>query len=198
MHTTTRVRPSRPALAFIAMALLLLSACADETGTEPAAAFNEADVSFLESMIPHHAQAVEMAELVPDRTPHPDELSELADQLTATQQDEIDTMNALLTDAGQEPVDPDMGHSMSDMEMTDMPGMMQPAEMEELASLDGEAFDRRFLEMMIAHHEGAIEQAQEALADGESSEVAGLAEEIIAAQEAEIAQMRTWQEDWSA
>lgn len=195
MPANPNVRPSRLALIVTTLAMLVLSACGQDAPTESSAAFNDADVKFLQSMIPHHAQAVEMAEMVADRTAHPDELGELADTIIATQQDEIDTMNALLADAGEEPVDPGAGHAMADMD--GMAGMMDPADMEELASLDGEAFDLRFIEMMTAHHQGAIQQAQDVLGSGENAEVADLAQEIIAAQQAEIAQMQDWQQEWS-
>lgn len=195
MHAILFRRPAR--LLFLALAAtLVLAACAgDEPALENSASFNDADTSFLESMIPHHAQAVEMAEMVADRTAHPDELTGLADTIISTQQAEIDRMNGLLTQAGAETVDPDADHGM-EMEMSG--GMMAPEEMEQLASLDGDAFDLRFLEMMTAHHRGAIEQAQDVLDQGVSPEVADLAQEIIDAQEAEIEQMQAWQEEWAA
>ena len=219
----TRSPSARAALAAIALISLLLTACAsdDPTVAEPTdataegaasdeaadganAAFTDTDVAFLQGMVPHHAQAVEMAALVADRTAHPDELGPLAEEITATQQEEIDTMNGLLEQAGEDPVDASMGdmdmgdHSDMDMGGMQMSGMMSAEDLTALADADGDTFDGLFLEMMIAHHEGAIEAAQQVLdqEDG-NSEVAALAEAIIAAQEAEIEQMTAWQEEWA-
>jgi uncharacterized protein (DUF305 family) len=80
-----------------------------------------------------------------------------------------------------------MDDDMADMDHGDM-GMMDEAEMEELRDLQGDEFDRRFMEAMIVHHEGAIDMAERALGEGQDAEVAGLAEAVIAAQEAEIDQ----------
>lgn len=161
------------------------------------AAFNEADVTFLQNMVPHHSQAVEMAELVADRTAHPEELGGLADTIIATQSEEIDTMNSLLEGAGEEPVDPstEMG-GMHEGGMQ-MGGMMSAEDMTALMEDDGDAFDQMFLTMMTAHHEGAIQAAETVLAEGQNTDVSTLAEGVIEAQQAEIAQMATWQEDWA-
>jgi uncharacterized protein (DUF305 family) len=75
-------------------------------------------------------------------------------------------------------------------------GMMTDDEMAELEAAEGDEFDRLFLEHMIEHHEGAIVMSQQVLEDGEDPEVAGLAQAVIAAQEAEIEQMRDWQQEW--
>lgn len=211
---------THPALLLAVVLSLLLAACndagdsvgisdgpsqadtttAEEPGSDAADAFTDVDVTFLQGMIPHHAQAVEMAELVADRTAHPDELNALAEEIIAAQEDEIDEMNALLEAAGDEPVDAAMGgmnHSdMGSGEMA-MSGMMSGEDMTALAEADGDTFDGQFLEMMIAHHEGAIEAAQQVLDQSDGSpEVADLAQRIIDAQEAEIAQMQGWQQDW--
>lgn len=187
--------PVRTLPALLAIALLL-SACAGSTDARSSGGtFTEGDVSFLQGMVPHHAQAVQMARLVPDRTAHPDELGELADTIIATQEDEISVMNDLLADAGEDPVEPSGTEGM-DMSM-EMSGMMSAEAMAGLAESDGDTFDGLFLEMMVDHHEGAIESAQETLDAGDgNADVTALAEDIIAAQEAEITQMRAWQEDW--
>jgi uncharacterized protein (DUF305 family) len=211
---------ARP-FALIAIALtLLLGACAstpaDDTTAEDAPSAtatdgdaeimaNDADLAFLRGMVPHHAQAVEMAEMVEGRTAHPDELGGLAEEIIATQQSEIDLMNDLLARAGEEPVD---GGDMSmdgmdhgdDMEMggMEMGGMMTADDMTTLEGLEGDAFDQLFLEMMIAHHVGAIEAAERVLAEGESAEVSDLADDVIEAQRAEIEQMEAWQSEWAA
>lgn len=186
---------TRAAAGLLALSLLL-GGCGDSSTTSSTLA--EEEVSFLQGMVPHHAQAVDMARLVPDRTAHPDELGELADMIIATQADEISLMNDLLVAAGEDAVEPSDAGGMDGMDMSGMSGMMSSSEMSDLADSDGEVFDGLFLEMMIAHHAGAIESAEDVLgADGLTADVADLAEEIIDAQEAEIAQMQTWQEDWS-
>jgi uncharacterized protein (DUF305 family) len=169
----------------------------DAAGEEDAAAedegeHNEADVEFVQGMIPHHEGAIEMAELVEGRTER-QELIDLADEIIEVQDAEIEQLRGMLErmGAGEMAMDDDMG----DMDHGDM-GMMDEAEMEELRELEGDEFDRRFMEAMIVHHEGAIDMAERVLAEGQDAEVAGLAEAVIAAQEAEIEQMQQWLEEW--
>lgn len=153
---------------------------------------DEADVEFVQGMIPHHEGAIEMAELVEARTDR-QELVDLADEIIAVQDAEIGQLRAMLDRMGADEMA--MDDDMADMDHGDM-GMMDEAEMEELRDLEGDEFDRRFLEAMIVHHDGAIDMAERVLAEGQDAEVAGLAEAVIAAQEAEIDQMRTWLEEW--
>lgn len=208
----TRTRTSLLAVALTA----LLGACgtadeaagggsataADTPGTSSSAPaeLSEAEVSFLTDMVPHHAQAVEMSALVPERAEH-DELDELAEQITASQDAEIDEMNGLLEAAGEEPVDAGggMGHSMDDSGSgMSMPGMMSPEEMGELGALSGNEFDLAFIDAMSAHHQGAVEMSNEVLGTDPSPAITQLAEGIIAEQEAELEQMAEWREEWAA
>lgn len=176
----------------------VVTACSDDhgadhsTGTEstatiPAdAAFNDADVEFAQGMIPHHEQAVEMAEIAldPNVGAGPVVL-DLATRIKGAQDPEIELMTGWLTAWGQ-PLQMDMsdGHDMADMD-----GMMSAEEMDALAAATGAEFDRLWLEMMIAHHEGAITMSQDVKANGAAAEVATLADAIIAAQQAEIDEM---------
>lgn len=156
------------------------------TGSEVSEENNEADVDFAQQMIPHHRQAIEMSELAADRAGS-DQVRGLAEQISAAQGPEIETMTTFLETWGAE-VPEEM--SMGDMDMGDMAGMMSPEQMEELGAAEGTEFDRMFLEMMIAHHEGATEMAMTEQAEGENPQAIELAEEIEAAQTEEIAQMQ--------
>ncbi|MEO1028653.1 MAG: DUF305 domain-containing protein [Pseudomonadota bacterium] len=116
-------------------------------------AFTNDDVFFMRNMIPHHNQAVQMAVLVKDRT-NRKELVDIAGRIEGSQSDEIAFMQEWLEERGQEVPDP-AAHTMMDMSHS-MAGMASPAQMEQLATLEGTAFDRMFLELMIKHHEGAV------------------------------------------
>lgn len=151
---------------------------------------NDADIAFAQGMVPHHAQAVEMAEMALD-TSQDDQLRDLAERIKAAQQPEIDQMTSLL-EAWGEPVqaNPD-GHGMGSMGGDAMgPGMMSDDEMGQMRAMGGAAFDEMWLTMMIRHHEGAIEMAEEHQAEGQSSEALALSEAIITAQQAEVDEMR--------
>jgi len=195
MHRSTH--PTSLQLAVLASVVVLtLAACGSDRSSAGSAAFDDADVEFLQGMVPHHSQAVAMAELVPDRTDRP-ELNELAETIISTQNEEIEQMNTLLSDAGAEPVEGGMDHGgMTEGGMT-MSGMMDDQQMQDLESAEGQDFELMFLDMMTAHHQGAIEAAEQVLDAGENPEVADLAEQIIQAQQAEIEQMATWKEQWS-
>lgn len=121
---------------------------------------NEQDVSFAKEMIQHHRQAVQMADLAADRASS-QEVKDLATKIKGAQDPEIKTMSGWLTSWGEE-VPADMsgmeGHDMGDMS-SDMPGMMSSEDMDKLEKASGAEFDKMFLEMMVKHHEGAVEMA---------------------------------------
>jgi uncharacterized protein (DUF305 family) len=168
----------------------------DPAGDEGVAAedgeHNEADVEFVQGMIPHHEGAIEMAELVEGRTDR-QELLDLADEISEVQDEEIALLRGMLErmDADEMAMDDEMGET----DHGDM-GMMDDAEMEELRELEGDEFDRRFMEAMIVHHQGAIDMAERVLSEGQDDEVAGLAQLVIDAQQGEIEQMQRWLEEW--
>jgi uncharacterized protein (DUF305 family) len=181
-------------------AALLLAACNQggtdqEQGTAPAeAAPNDADVSFTQTMIPHHQQAIEMAKLVDSHTDRP-ELQQLADSIETSQSEEITQMRGWLRSWGK-PATPSEGHgSHGD---TEMPGMMSEADLRRLMEAMGAEFDLAFVEMMAAHHQGAIDMANGELKDGSLPEVTRLAEQIIDTQQDEIDQLQRWKAEWSA
>ena len=156
-------------------------------GSAAAGAMNDADVAFSQGMIGHHEQAIEMAEIALDPNVGASaEVVDLATRIRDAQGPEVETLTAWLTAAGQ-PVQMDMsgGHDMSSME-----GMMTAEQMDALVTKTGDEFNRAWLEMMIAHHEGAIAQSQTVKANGSHPDVLALADQIIAAQQAEITEMQ--------
>ncbi|SDN69480.1 DUF305 domain-containing protein [Geodermatophilus sp. DSM 45219] len=165
---------------------------AAETSAGESAAVDDADVTFVQGMIPHHRGALEMAQLADGRAEDPRVL-ELADRIEAAQQPEIETMTGWLeqwgepvpeqTDAGTD--HGSMGHDSSDMEG------MSAEDMAALEAASGAEFDRMWLEMMIAHHRGAVEMAQTEIAEGSDPDAVALAREIADSQAAEIEEMET-------
>ena len=116
--------------------------------------YTASDAQFMRDMIPHHLQALEMSRLAPDRTNSP-ELLEIAGKIEAAQGDEIAFMEQWLTSRGESI---DRSHAHGDHHT--MKGMATEAQMAALAAASGVAFDRQFLSLMIAHHEGAIEMVE--------------------------------------
>ncbi len=116
--------------------------------------YTASDAQFMRDMIPHHRQALEMSRLAPDRTNSP-ELIEIAGKIEAAQGDEIAFMEQWLTSRGESI---DRSHAHGDHHT--MKGMATEAQMAALAAASGVAFDRQFLSLMIAHHEGAIEMVE--------------------------------------
>ena len=118
------------------------------------------DVRFMQDMIPHHNQAVRMADLVADRTNRP-EVVDAAGRITLSQQDEIEFMDQWLTDRGEPVPDPADHAAMHTSHR--MAGMATPEQLAELAASEGTDFDRLFLQLMITHHEGAVTMVEELL-----------------------------------
>jgi uncharacterized protein (DUF305 family) len=151
-----------------------------------AEAFNDADVTFLRGMYPHHAQAVQMAEMVDGRTDNV-ELLALAQRIEAAQAPEMDQITGLLAQAG-DTAPTSTGHEGMDHGSGD--GMMSEDDMSTLMGMSGPEFDRMWLTMMIEHHEGAVEMADTELAEGENPDAKQLATGIVSAQQREIAEMQ--------
>lgn len=152
--------------------------------TSAAADHNDQDVIFAQMMIPHHRQALDMAELAETRASSA-EVKKLAKQIEAAQDPEIQTMSGWLTSWGvQVPGEDDMHMDHG------MPGMMSGEDMKKLEGLSGAAFDKAFLEMMIQHHEGAITMAKAEQSNGAYEPAKQLAASIIAGQSAEITTMK--------
>lgn len=150
---------------------------------------NTADVTFAKGMIPHHRQAVEMADLAPGRAQSA-EVKKLAADIKKAQAPEIEKLSGWLTSWGEAvPAEGAMDHSMHGG-MEGMEGMMSAEEMTALGNASGKAFDTAFMEMMIKHHEGAVEMAKTEQADGAHTPARKMAADIIASQSAEIEQMK--------
>ncbi len=122
--------------------------------------YSPADAQFMRDMIPHHHQALEMAALVADRTNTP-ALIDVAGRINASQGDEIEFMQRWLRERGEPVPDPTAHHTMHTSHQ--MAGMATPAQMDELAASEGTDFDRLFLQLMIAHHEGAVTMVEDLL-----------------------------------
>ncbi|MGL5828781.1 MAG: DUF305 domain-containing protein [Angustibacter sp.] len=200
----------RGALLAPALALLLSSAgCAPQSpvigraastnpgqSTTKTTEFNQADLTFLDHMIPHHEQAVELADLVNSRTKNA-KIGALAQQIRTAQQPEIDQLTALLMDAARSmpPRTEDDGamdgHHMSTDKapMPEMPGMVSKTSLSRLRASKDADFDALWLTLMVAHHRGAVEMADAVIAAGQNARTRALAEGMKSSQATEIATM---------
>jgi uncharacterized protein (DUF305 family) len=143
--------------------------------------FNDADVMFAQMMIPHHEQAIELADMALDPTLMASEqVKALASQIKSAQDPEIDLMAQWLNEWEQPLMGMSVDHSMT------MEGMLSIDELGAIGQMNGEEFDQAWIGAMIAHHKGAIEMADTVKAEGESALVQELADAIIQAQKSEI------------
>lgn len=155
------------------------------------AAFNATDVAFAQGMIPHHAQAIVMADMALKQSNNP-EITKLAAQIKAAQAPEIDQLTKWLQAWGQ-PVPATTGSSMDQtmggmdgMDGMMMSGMMSDADMARLENTTGTDFDSMWLEMMTQHHQGAISMARDEVTGGKYAATKAMAESIVTSQQAEI------------
>ncbi|THA33479.1 DUF305 domain-containing protein [Streptomyces sp. A1547] len=148
---------------------------------------NAADVAFAQGMIPHHRQAIEMADLAATRAESA-EVKKLAGEIKKAQDPEIKTLSGWLTSWGEQlPAEGQgQGHGGHDLS-----GMMPAEEMRQLESSSGKAFDTAFLTMMVKHHEGAVAMAKTEQSDGTYQPAKDMAGAIITSQSAEIVRMNT-------
>jgi len=158
-----------------------------------ATAASEADIAFIRGMIVHHEQAIEMSAMAPARAEAQGVLT-LARRIAVAQEDEIARMRRWLESrGGWEPGDVDPGHHDPMHGAGDVHGMLSRAEIEGLEASSGPEFDRRFLELMIRHHEGAIAMVRELFAtDGaaQDAEMYELASDVEGEQRVEIQRMQ--------
>ena len=153
--------------------------------TSAAAGFNDADTMFAQMMIPHHAQAVTMSDIMLKKEGIPSAVTDLATKIKAAQGPEIEKMTGWLTSWGQPtqmPTDMPSAHSME--------GMMGDDDMAKLETAQGGEAAKLFLTQMIAHHEGAVMMAKTETTDGENADAVQLSKDIVSSQEAEIQEMK--------
>ena len=157
-------------------------------------AHNNADVTFVQGMIPHHQGALAMAKLADGRAQDP-RVIDLAGRIKAAQDPEIKTMTGWLKAWGEptpEASDSSMNmegmdHGSGSMDM----GSMSEKDMAALEAASGTEFDRMFLQMMTEHHRGAVDMAQTEIDDGSNKDAVDLASSIVKSQTAEIEEMQT-------
>jgi uncharacterized protein (DUF305 family) len=173
------------------------SSSADAGSASSTEGFNNADVTFVQGMIPHHRGALAMAQLADGRAQDP-RVIDLAGRIKAAQDPEIKTMTGWLEEWG-EPV-PGAGETSAGMEGMDTGGMgmggadtsgMSAEDMAALKAASGAQFDRMFLDMMIKHHQGAVDMAKTEIADGTYPNTVSMARDISDSQTAEIQEMQT-------
>lgn len=186
-------------------AALTLTACGEDTPAQVLSdtEHNGQDVAFATDMIQHHAQALSMVDLTLERPLDP-EVAALAEQVRDAQAPEIELMSDWLV-SWDEDVPATMrdhsiaGHddrsaadAMEEMEGmgSDMPGMLSAEELASLEEAPDEEFADLWLELMIAHHEGAVEMAEQQATAGMYAPTVELAEDVVETQTAEIEQMR--------
>jgi uncharacterized protein (DUF305 family) len=154
----------------------------------------EADIRFMQGMIGHHAQALEMTALVDARTSR-DEMRKLALRIEVSQADEIKMMQEWLTGRGA-PLPNAHAHHGAGAPL--MPGMLTADELTRLGQAKGTVFDRLFLEMMIRHHQGALVMVEELFSQpgaGQESEIFAFASDVDADQRMEIQRMAAMLEE---
>lgn len=153
----------------------------DQVRAPDGSTYNAIDVTFVQMMIVHHAQALEMAQLAPDRAGAAGPRA-LAARISAAQGPEISWLKRWLSDRKLAETDPSHDH-------TTMPGMQSATDLAALAAARGAEFDRRFIAMMTAHHKGALRMAGDVLKGGSDQLLRETANEMAVEQGSEIRRM---------
>lgn len=161
------------------------SAAATATAAAKAGDVDEADVTFAQMMIPHHEQAVAMAELADGRASDA-EIKDLAAKIEKAQDPEIKTMTGWLKSWGK----PTTAGDAPGMDMGG-DGMMSDKDMKELKAMQGKEFDKMFAQMMIDHHNGAIAMAKTEQKSGQNADAKKMADAIVTGQSAEVKQLQS-------
>lgn len=182
----------------LALATLALASCGGDDSTSgsgghanmghgsgSSSAGAAVDRAFAAAMIPHHESAIEMAKIAQDRG-RSDFVKQLAAAIVTTQQGEIDTLKRIDAELERQ------GVKVGDL---GVPAHMQGMEGDTAKLRDADPFDREFVDMMIPHHQGAIEMAKVEVAKGDNADLKKLAHAIIAAQGREIGEMNEFRKD---
>jgi len=156
--------------------------------------YTAADVSFMQGMIHHHMQALEMVAMIPSHTTNPD-LRLLGEKIRISQTDDIQAMKAWLSQRGQAipAAMPGMGMMLNGQAMAPMAGMLTPAQMKALDAARGAAFDQLFLTGMIQHHTGALQMVADLRShpgSGLEPNIADFATQVDTDQRMEIDRMK--------
>ncbi|MEV6377948.1 DUF305 domain-containing protein [Streptomyces sp. NPDC051773] len=207
----TRLRRAAATVSVVAVGALFLTACGDDmdgmdhgsgktspstsasastsaSGDSGSADFGDADVTFAQMMIPHHEQALEMAELADGRASDA-ELKGIAEQIEKAQDPEIATMKGWLRSWDRPTAVesmPGMDHGSED---GGADGMMSDADMRRLEDLKGTEFDKLFAQLMIEHHNGAIAMAEDERKNGRNDAAVKMAGDIVKSQSSEVEQL---------
>lgn len=199
-------------VALLATLAPTLAACSDEADPDPApavhtaadgAVFNDADAEFAAALVQHHALALTLVDLARTRAVSP-EVAAIADAILAAEAPQIETLTDWLG-AWDLPVpetirDHANAHAEERGEVVEvpggeLPGMPDHEDLETLEALDGPEFEQRWLELMVAHHEGAIEIAEEEAGAGTFSPALELAESVAATQRDQLEQLTALLDD---
>lgn len=172
-------------------------------GASPALAAGKAnatDRAFVRQMVPHHQMATEMAEMAKTDGEHA-KIRRLARKIIKAQSAEIRTLKRIAENLGVTPAEMPVDGEMSEQTMRDLETLGLTAEesgmMMDMSELEGaEPFDRMFIDMMIAHHRGAIRMARAELDQGEHRRLRRIARAIVRDQKKEIRTMNDWREEW--
>jgi uncharacterized protein (DUF305 family) len=209
-----RLRPSRPParpgwphllLLVVALGGLLLWAGRSlDAASPPSAAasthaidqWNPADTAFVQAMVLHRQQALQMANLVQGRTARP-ELLRLARRIQLAQDPEMAQLTARLRDRSPSVASGGVGDVSGGADGRWFDGMMAPPQLRTLAATTGPRFDFLFVDMLLAHHNGAVVMAGEALADGGDPQVGQFASSVLTGQQQEIGELTTWRRRWA-
>ena len=162
------------------------SASPNPSATPAVGAHNQADIAFATEMIPHHRQAVQMADMALTQATNAD-VKTLAQAIKAAQDPEIVQMSGWLA-GWQQPIPSSSTSGMGGMDHTGT-GMMSDADMTSLGNASGAAFDRMWVSMMIRHHQGAVSMATTEQSAGQNPDAKKLAQSIITSQTTQITQL---------
>jgi len=189
MSTTAR-RATGALIALAAVALIVLLMVSTGSDSESTSA-RQIDGAFITSMVPHHQDALDMAELAHERARHR-EIKTLAGEIIDAQSRGIEQFTLAHQRIFGQPL-PTGGMMHGDLGLSEdqMGTSMDMGQLE-----DAREFDRTFIDMMIRHHQGAIRMAQAELKRGEDAELKDLARAIVAAQSREIEKMNSWRRSW--